>query len=465
MQALLYDVKDRPPVGKTIVFALQQLLAILAGTITLPLIVGNGMNQAAALFGAGIGTIIYLLITKFRSPAFLGSSFTFIGAMTAAFAGATTASIGFVGVVIGAILSGLVYVILSIIVRFTGTNWVEKLMPPVIVGPVVALIGLTLAPNAISNLMQGGVIVEGDFVANPYICLACGLITFVIAIVVAVYGKKLIKLIPFIIAIIGGYLIAGVLSWIGFANNISALQIIDFRPFTNITWHPSFAFLEMFKGFKEFKDAGDFFTYFGFIAISYVPVSFAVFAEHIADHKNISFIIDRNLLEDPGLSRTLMGDGVGSIVGAFFGGCPNTTYGESISCLAFSRNASVITILVASIMAVVLSFFGPLMTFFATIPPCIIGGLSLALYGFIALSGLRMMKDVDLTDIRNFFTIATILVFGIGGLVLGFKYFTIPAIACAFVGGLLVNALTHINFKKKKSVEIDDKNTDTIEEK
>ena len=449
---LIYNIKDKPPVGKLIMFAFQQLLAVLAGTITLPLIVGNGMSQSAALLGAGVGTLIYLLITKFRSPVFLGSSFTYLGSMVAAFAGAATAAIGFVGVLLGAVLAGLVYVILSIIVHFTGSGWVNKVMPPIIIGPVVAVIALSLSPNAIENITKGDVFAEGATapLASPYICLLCGLVALVVIIICAVYGKKMIKYIPFIIGILAGYGLALVFTLIGNATNVDALKIINFTPFIDMKWIPDFTFIRAFQGIKDFGDKQNFLEYFGLIAIAYVPVALAVFAEHIADHKNISFIINKNLLEDPGLPRTLMGDGVGSMVGAFFGGCPNTTYGESISCIAFSKNASVITIVVSSCMAIVLSFFGPLMAFFASIPSCVVGGISIALYGFIAASGLQMLKDVDMTKLKHIFVIATILVVGIGGLVIRVSYFVFSPIATAFATGVLVNLLVNIKPRNKK---------------
>ncbi len=451
---MLYGVKDRPPVGKIILFALQQLLSILAGTITLPLIVGNGMSQSAALVGAAIGTLVYLLITKFKSPVFLGSSFTYLGSMAAAFAGAATAAIGYVGLLMGAILAGLVYVILSIIVHFTGSNWVSKLMPPVVIGPVVAIIALTLAPNAITNITLGNVTTSVDgILANPYICLGCGIITFLTIIVVSRFAKGMLKLIPFIIGILAGFCVAALLTGIGYWTNTDILKIVDFSPFINMKWVPDFTFLHIYQGIKDFKDGADFLKYFGLIAVSYVPVAFAVFAEHIADHKNISFIIGEDLLKDPGLSRTLMGDGVGSMIGAVFGGCPNTTYGESVSCVAFSKNASVITIIVTSAMAIAMSFFGPLMAFFASIPSCVIGGLSICLYGFIASSGLQMLKDVDLRDGKNIAVVATILVVGVGGLVIRFAYFEFSPVACAFAFGVLINLLVNIKKKPKTPEE------------
>ena len=459
---LLYKVKDRPSPGKLIVFAFQQLLSILAGTITLPLIVGNGMSQSAALLGACLGTLVYLLITKFKSPVFLGSSFTYLGSMTAAFAGAATAAIGYLGLLIGAVLAGLVYVFLSILTHFIGTKWIDKIMPPVIIGPVVAIIALILSPNAVQNITQGNVLnASGASVANPYLCLFCGLVALFVAVICTVYGKKMVKLVPFIIGIFAGYLTALVFTLIGNATNTPALQIINFTPFEHIKWIPDLTFLKAIEGAQEFKNSQEFWRYFSLITVSYVPVAFVVFAEHIADHKNISYIIETDLLKDPGLSRTLMGDGLGSIVGASFGGCPNTTYGESISCLAFSKNASIITIITTAILGIVVSFFGPLMTFFSTIPSCVVGGISICLYGFIAISGFQMLQKVDLSQQKNIFVIATIFVFGIGGLAIQFKYFQFSPVATALVAGVLMNLLVSIKRKKpEEKIEKDKNKTD-----
>ena len=454
---LAYGIKDRPNIKSLILFALQQLLAILAGTISLPLIVGNGLSQSAALFGASVGTLTYLAITKFRSPVFLSSSFTYLGSMMSAFAGAASAAIGYVGIIFGALMSGLVYVILSIVVHFTGTKWVKKVFPPVIIGPIVALIGLTLAPNAIRNITTGNVTtIEGGSVANPYLCLGIGLITLIITIIVSVHGKGFIKLVPFLIGIGGGYLVATIFTLIGNAYSIDALRIIDFTPLQHIEWLPDFAFLHLGQGFKDLKETGTTASYFLLIFTLYVPVTFAVFAEHIADHRNLSMIVNQDLLENPGLDHTLMGDGVGSMVGALFSGSPNTTYGESISCVAFSRNASIITIIVTALMGIAISFIGPVMTLFSTIPTCLVGGLSIALYGYIAASGLKMLRYVDLNNVRNIFIISSIFVVGIGGLTVQIYYIQFSPVACALVIGLLVNVITYKK-QKEEDNEIENK--------
>ncbi len=450
---LTYGVQDKPGFGKVLVFALQQLLAILAATIAVPAIIGNGMSQSAALFGAGIGTLVYLLFTKFKSPVFLGSSFAFIGSMFSAFGGAASMAAGYVGLIIGALGAGLVYVVIAIIVKIAGVKWINFLMPAVVIGPTVAIIGLSLAGNAVGDLATGNVThieqvwqlsetneaVLADVAvqnASPYLCILCGLITLVVTMVCSVYGKKMLKMIPFIIGIVSGYIVAAALTVIANAADIPALQIINFAPFRNMQWLPDFTFVKAFDGLKDITG-----EYIVTVLVAYVPVAFVVFAEHIADHKNLSSIIEHELLEDPGLHRTLLGDGVGSIAGAFFGGCPNTTYGESVGCVAISGNASVVTILTTAIMCLVAAFFAPFTTFLSTIPSCVMGGVCVALYGFIAVSGLKMIQSVDLGNNKNLFVVSVILILGIGGMTLTFGNVTITEVACALILGIITNLI------------------------
>ncbi len=438
---LVYGVKDKPTFGKLIVFAFQQLLAILAATIAVPSIIGNGMSQSAALFGAGVGTLVYLLFTKFKSPVFLGSSFAFIGSMLAAFGGAASAAAGYAGLIIGAAFAGLVYVIIAVIVKFAGVKWINKLMPAVVIGPTVAIIGLSLAGNAVGDLALGKVLdANGASVANPYITLICGLVTLFTVIICSVYGKKMMKLIPFIIGILAGYVVAAIFTVVGIYTENPALLIIDFNVFKDMSIFavPDFTFIKAFDGISNITG-----EYIATVAVAYVPVAFVVFAEHIADHKNLSTIIDQELLEEPGLHRTLLGDGVGSVAGALFGGCPNTTYGESVGCVAITRNASIVTILTTAIMAIVISFFGPFVTFLSTIPNCVMGGVCITLYGFIAVSGLKMIQKVDLGLNKNLFVVAVILIAGIGGLSLTFGKVTLTSIACALILGIITNLMVN----------------------
>ncbi len=444
---LTYKVKDKPKFGAMLVFALQQLLAILAATIAVPTIVGNGMDTAAALFGAGVGTLVYLLFTGFRSPVFLGSAFAFIGSMCAAFAGAgSVVALGYLGLVIGAIFAGLVYVVIALIVKLAGVKWISKLMPAVVIGPTVSIIGLSLAGNAVSDAFKGKVLdAAGNSVANPYIALVCALVTLFTVVLASVYGKKTARLIPFIIGILAGYAVAAIFTVIGINTGNDALKIINFDAFKGLKIFsvPDFTLIKAFKGFEHLSG-----SYIATVAVAYIPVAFVVFAEHIADHKNLSYIIGSDLLEDPGLHRTLLGDGVGSIAGALFGGCPNTTYGESVGCVAITGNASVVTIACTAVMAIVVSFFGPFVTFLASIPNCVMGGVCITLYGFIAVSGLKMIQSVDLGDNKNLFVVAVILICGIGGMSISFGNVTITEIACALILGIVTNVLVNIKCKK-----------------
>ena len=469
---LTYNVEDKPKLPQALVFALQQLLAIMAATIAVPAIINGNyfkmygivaeypMSASAALFGAGVGTLVYLLFTKFKSPVFLGSSFAFLGSMTSAFAGAVSMSLGYMGLLIGAALAGLVYVVIALVVKFAGTAWISKIMPAVVIGPTVAIIGLSLAGNAIKDMVGGSAgvaIFNGDTSSwemngSAIAYMVCGLITLATTIICSVYGKKMLKMIPFVIGILAGYAAALIFTGIGKLADNEALQIIDLAALkpANWAWYPDFSFLTAFKGDFEYGTVGNFGAYFGTIAVAYIPVAFVVFAEHIADHKNLSSIIGKDLLEKPGLHRTLLGDGVGSMAGAFFGGCPNTTYGESIGCVAISGNASVITILYTACMAIIVSFIGPFSAFLASIPSCVMGGVCVALYGFIAVSGLKMVQKVDLGDNRNLFVVSIVLIAGVGGMSLTFGKITITEVACALILGILANLLCSIGKKKEK---------------
>lgn len=460
---LIYGIKDKPKFGQLIVFAIQQLLAIMAATLVVPIIIGNGMQPTAALFGAGAGTLVYVLFTKAKSPVFLGSSFAFLGSMAAAFAGAVSVQAGYAGLIIGAAFAGLVYVLIALVVKLAGVKWIDTLMPKQVIGPTVAIIGLSLAGNAVGDLQKGNYTVEtvtqtiqdGAIVdvvgatptANVLLCVFCGLVALIVTMMCSVYGKKTLKLIPFIVGILSGYAAAAIFTVIGIATGNDALRIINFAVFNDLKIFalPDFTFLTAFKGFGEIDG-----TYISTLAFAYIPVAFVVFAEHIADHKNISSIIEKDLLEEPGLHRTLLGDGVGSIVGAFFGGCPNTTYGESVACVAITGNASVYTIITAAILSILIAFFSPFVAFVNSIPSCVMGGVCMALYGFIAVSGLKMVQKVDLEDNRNLFTVSVILIAGIGGLVLNFGKIQITSIATALILGILVNIILG---KKSKKAE------------
>ncbi len=450
---LTYQVNQKPPFGKNLVYAFQQMIAIMAATLLVPILVsmtGLYCDPAAALFGAGAGSVVYLLFTRFKSPVFLGSSFTFLGSLTAA----ATQNYGYWGLIIGVGFAGLVYVVIAVIIKLIGSAWIKKLLPHVIIGPVLAIIGLSLSGTAGSWMMQNG----GNTYNLWYVFV--GLFTFVAIVVASIKGKGMAKLIPFIIGIGAGLVLAIIITLFGYINDSAfcmGMRIVDFTPivecfsplsFTSFFNYPKFTFLEAIRHGGEYTlDAAA----IGNLAVLFVPIAVVELAQHISDHENLSNIVDADLLENPGLHRTLLGDGVGSMVGAFFGGCANTTYGESISCVALSKNASTFTILTAAIMCMVVSFVSPFVAIINMLPKCVMGGACVAMYGFISVSGLQMLKDVDLSDNRNLYPVAAILVIGIGGVTLNFgvnaltggPVVQITSLALAMIVGIAVNALTH----------------------
>lgn len=441
---LIYGIKDRPSTVKIAAFSVQQLLAIMAATIAVPAIVGHDLSASAAMFGAGVGTIIYLLFTKSSSPVFLGSSFAFIGSMFSAFGGAATLGLceaaGYWGLIIGALMAGLVYMIIATAVHFCGVEWINKLMPPVIIGPTVAIIGLSLSGNAVGDLVKSNV--EGG---SMYVALICGLTTLFVTMLCSTYGKKIGKLIPFIIGISAGYILASVLALIGNKAGIPSLVVINYGALKALNFHtvsgylafPKFSFL--LGGLEGLKAVNG--TYLLTLFTAYVPVAFVVFAEHLADHKNLSTIIGTDLLKEPGLTRTLLGDGVGTMISTVFGGCPNTTYGESIGCVAITRNASTISIWGCAFLCIIFSLISPLVALLETIPSCVMGGVCVALYGFIAVSGFKMFQHVDLNKNKNLFVASVIFISGVGGMVVKFGAVEIRTVACALILGIVTNLI------------------------
>ena len=483
---LIYGIHDKPKFGQLLIFALQQLLAILAATIAVPTIIGLPTQIPAAILGAGVGTLVYQLFTKFRSPVFLGSSFAFLSSLGVAVA------YGYCGIILGSVVAGLVYVVIAVIIHFTGTSWVDKLMPPVIIGPTVALIGLSLAGSAMGDIVKSNA--SALYGSYNLVSLLCGLVAFLTIVICSTQKRyKMARLIPFIIGIAAGYLVATVFTVIGMLTGADYLMIINFQPvvdnfvtaegtFKGISAfidYPHFALMEGIKELLSGKIAPEILKAnenatllnLGGIAevvIAFLPVALVVFAEHIADHKNLSSIIDKDLIKDPGLEKTLLGDGVGSIAGTVLGICPNTTYGESVGCVAITKNASVATITTTAFMCIILSFISPVMVVLQTIPSCVMGGVCLTLYGFIAVSGLKMFKDLDLGDNKNLFVVSSILISGIGGLSIQIPYafdgagavskvIQVTSIATALIIGIITNAILTKVEKSKLGIDPENK--------
>ena len=484
---LVYGIKDRPSFGKNLVFAFQQMIAIMAATLLVPILVsGTGLkcDPAAALFGAGAGTVVYLLFTRFKSPVFLGSSFTFLGALCTA----ATQNYGYWGLIIGVAFAGLVYVVIALIIKLVGSGWIKKLLPHVIIGPILAIIGLSLSGTAGQWMMSNGGQTQIGFItdmagkvvgknmADNYDLwfILVGLVTFVAIVLASVKGGKGIRLIPFIVGIGAGLVFAILLTCIGLATGYKAMQIVDFTPikdcfspirFQSFFDYPKFTFIEAIKQGATAELDG---AAIGNLAVLFVPIAVVELAQHISDHENLSSIVEKDLLENPGLHNTLLGDGIGSAVGAFFGGCANTTYGESISCVALSKNASTYTILTTAVMCMLVSFVSPFVAVINMVPKCVMGGACIAMYGFISVSGLQMLKDVDLSDHKNLYPVAAILVIGIGGVTLNFgtnsltgePLIQITALALAMAVGIIVNYITHSG--KDNETDVEEEKPDSV---
>lgn len=489
---LMYNVEDKPRLKATLVFAFQQMIAIMAATLLVPMLMssfadgaGNTVffDPAAALFGAGIGSLVYIFFTEKKSPVFLGSSFTFLGA----YAAVLGHSYGYWGVILGILFAGLVYVVIALIIKAVGSTWVNKLMPAVIIGPIVALIGLSLSGTATSWMAGNG------GTGYSLITIVVGAFTFLAIVVASIRGSRVIKLIPFVVGIGAGFVLAMVLTLIGNATGIAALQIMDFSylqeafvPFTlaSIFRVPQFTIVSAIRSNTLSQIDG---AALSNIAITFIPIAIVELAQHIADHKNLGSIIGRDLITNPGLDKTLLGDGIGSIVGGIFGGAANTTYGESIGCVAITGNASIVTIAAAGVGCMILSFFTPFVAFINTIPKCVMGGACVALYGFIAVSGLQMLKKVDLGNNKNLFVVSAIFVTGIGGLTLEFgtnpatggSLLTITSLATALILGIITNLVVNegrlqpdeesdglaANVKQLSEVEFEDSNARKPESK
>ena len=452
---LYLDVEENPTRKRDwFLFAIQHILAMLVACITVPLI--TGLPVGPTLIAAGIGTLIYIFTTKRKSPVFLSSSFAYLAPMSTALGlgvavGDNPDNYG--AVMLGMLLVGIVYVVIALVVRKTGTGWLNKLLPPVVIGPIIMVIGLSLAASAIANVTGGtyGMNLTAEpkwyfaFVSICIALLACFLTSFF-----ATSKKKNLTLIPFVLGMVGTYLVAVILTIIGNCADVDALKVINFDIFTNNEWGSvngwittDFMFVNVFKQKASFN-----MEVVGQVCLAFIPVSLVTVCEHIGDHKNLGNIINRDLLGgEPGLTRTLIGDGVATAVSGVFCGAANTTYGENVAVIGVSKVASVNVIILASLMTIVFGFFKPFSLVLETVPACITGGVSLVLYGFIASSGIKMLikERVDFSVTKNIIVASVILVTGIGGLALGFGGFvgaytvSISGTAIAMVLGIIMN--------------------------
>lgn len=412
---LLLDVDQRPSAGKGILLSFQHVFAMFGATILVPLILG--MPVSVALFASGVGTLIYMISTGFRVPVYLGSSFAFITAMSLAMkemGGDVSAA------QTGVILTGLVYVLVAAGVRFAGTKWIDKLLPPIIIGPMIIVIGLGLAGSAVTN---AGLVADGNW-KNALVAV----VTFLIAAFINTKGKGFLRIIPFLFAIIGGYLFA------------LTLGLVDFTPVLKANWFEIPGFYLPFSTGGAFKEYN---LYFGPETIAILPIAIVTISEHIGDHTVLGQICGRQFLKEPGLHRTLLGDGIATSVSAFLGGPANTTYGENTGVIGMTRIASISVIRNAAFIAIALSFLGKFTALISTIPNAVLGGMSILLYGVIASNGLKVLikERVDFAQMRNLIIASAMLVLGLGGAILKLGPVTLSGTALSAMTGIILNLI------------------------
>ena len=412
---LLLDVDQRPSAGKGILLSFQHVFAMFGATILVPLILG--MPVSVALFASGVGTLIYMISTGFRVPVYLGSSFAFITAMSLAMkelGGDVSAA------QTGVILTGFIYVLVAAGVRFAGTKWIDKLLPPIIIGPMIIVIGLGLAGSAVTN---AGLVADGNW-KNALVAV----VTFLIAAFINTKGKGFLRIIPFLFAIIGGYLFA------------LTLGLVDFTPVLKANWFEIPGFYLPFSTGGAFKEYN---LYFGPETIAILPIAVVTISEHIGDHTVLGQICGRQFLKEPGLHRTLLGDGIATSVSAFLGGPANTTYGENTGVIGMTRIASVSVIRNAAFIAIALSFLGKFTALISTIPNAVLGGMSILLYGVIASNGLKVLikERVDFGQMRNLIIASAMLVLGLGGAILKLGPVTLSGTALSAMTGIILNLI------------------------
>lgn len=391
-KALILDIDEKPSFGKGLLLSTQHIFAMFGATILVPILIG--LPVSVALFASGIGTLIYQIATKAKVPVYLGSSFAYITAMQIVIeqmGGDISAS------QTGIILSGLGYILIGLLVKWIGNSWIDNLLPTIVIGPMIMVIGLSLSTSAVAN--SG--LVEGTDWRTVFVAAA----TFLVTAFVNTKAKGFMKIIPFLIGIVSGYLIAVVLG------------VVDFTPVIQADW---LAVPEFYFPFSTGGNFGEYNFYFGPETWAILPIVLVTAAEHIGDHTVLSQICGRNFLKDPGLTRTFMGDGFATAISAFFGGPANTTYGENTGVIGMTRIGSVSVIRNAAIISIILSFFGKFTALIQTIPEPVLGGMSILLYGVIASNGLKVMIDeqIDFGVSRNLIIASAMLVIGLGGAVL-----------------------------------------------
>lgn len=483
-KTLIYDVEENPKKkSEWFLFAMQHILAMLVACITVPAL--TGLPIGSTLVSAGIGTIIYILITRKKSPVFLSSSFAYLNAMFSGLVVGVTSDIieqydekvnliaqsghaNYAAIMLGMAFVGIVYIIIALVVKYAGTKWINKILPPVVVGPIIMVIGLSLAGSAVKNVMGGTFAISSELSMEWYdnlLSIAIALVACFVTAFTAVKGNKTLKLIPFVIGMGSAYVLALILSIIGFVADVPSLEIINLSMFSSVKWNTIGAWLNVDASDWMFtlalnSDATFNWTTVGQVAILFIPVALVTVCEHIGDHKNLGNIIGKDLLEkEPGMTRTLIGDGLATAISGSLCGAANTTYGENVAVVGVTKNASVNVILLAAVMAIGFGFFAPLTLVLSSVPACITGGVSLILYGFIASSGVKMLikEKVDFNKTRNIIIASVILITGIGGLYIEFGIgsgvITITSTAVSMILGIIFNLVLKDDEKVEEKIE------------
>lgn len=439
------DVNEKPPIAKWIILAIQHVFAMFGATILVPILVNSAAGETVitipvALVTSGIGTLIYILCTKGKSPVYLGSSFAFIAPIAAAYL-----KDGASGAMTGIMVVGLIYIIVAIVIKLIGKNWIDKLLPPVVIGPMIMIIGLGLAPSAVSQIgLTSGAELDWKI-------LLVAVVSFLVTAIVMTRAKGFLKVIPFLVGIISGYVLSIILGLVDFTavaedNFFSVPKFII--PFVN--YAPNFSAL-----------------------ITIAPIALVTLCEHIGDHTSLSNIIGKDLLKDPGLDRTILGDGIATFVAGVLGGPANTTYGENTSVVGMTKVASVWVIGLAAIIAIIIGFLGKFTALVSTIPNAVLGGVSLLLYGFIAVNGLKVLikNQIDFEKTKNIVVASTMLVLGLGGasisIISGDLSITISGMSLAAIIGIILNLILpdekeEANVDKQKNEKKESKKKENV---
>lgn len=412
---LVIGIKEKPKsVLKWFVLSLQHVFAMFGATVLVPLL--TGLDVGVALVASGVGTLIYIACTKGKVPVYLGSSFAYIAAISTA--GAVN---GFSSAYVGLMVVGIIYVIVATVIRFTGNGWIKKILPPVVIGPVIIIIGLSLAPIAIQSAGFDG--------ASGWEIPLVAIITFATVVIVSLLGRGFFRLVPFLMAIFTGYVFAIIFGLVDPSTAFEGYRFIQV---------PNFVFIGTYS--------------FDFDAIlMFAPIAFVTIAEHIGDHTVLGEVTGEDFLSDPGLENTLMGDGIATFVSAALGGPANTTYGENTGVVAMTKVGSVYVIGLAAIFAILLGFFGYIQAFINSIPWAVIGGMTIVLYGLIAGNGVKVLVNakVNLGNMRNLIIVATMLVIGLGGSGLSLnEAVNLNGMSLAAVIGILLNLFLPRNIEE-----------------